>query len=107
MREYIKGNNSVVLFFFHLFFPTLELILIVVSSLLEPNNNTFLWLASAFGVAHIGLITKIYERSINSESLNYLLTLGDNRLSIYISIIGMYVRETFAYAFLFGILLFF
>lgn len=107
MREYIKGNNSVILFFFHLFFPTLELIVIVVSSLLEPSKVTLLMLAAAFGIAHIGLITSIYQRSIKSGSLNYLLTLGENRLSIYIEIIGMYVRETLTYTLLFGVLMFF
>lgn len=107
MRDYIKGNNSVGLFFFHLLFPALELSLIVASTMFEPSKNILLWLAGIFGVAHIGILKKIYQRSFNSESLNYLLTLGENRLSLYIEIIGMYVRETLTYTLLFGVLMFF
>ena len=97
MREYIKENNAIILFFFHLLFPVLELILKGVTNIFATNIDTTIILAGAFGVAHIALISQIYKKSVESESLNYLLSLGESRDSIFKDILEMYGREIVVY----------
>lgn len=109
MLNYIKKNNSVGLFFVHLLLPFVELIAklsligLALSSMLGKDFSVMM--AMAFGVAHMAIISRVYEKSINATSVNYLLSLGQTRQSIFKDIMLLYAGEILIYCL--GLLLFF
>lgn len=93
MKIYIKENNSFLLFFIHVLLPMLEIIAVInVSSF---ANSKFV--ASTFAMVHIALISFAYRKSLSGFSLNYVLSLGKTRVSIYRDLVGMYMREILIY----------
>lgn len=107
MRKFIQENNSFSLFFFHLLFPVLEIIIVSVSSLFNPDMNLIIHVAAAIGIGHIALISQIYKSSIAPKPLNYLLSLGKTRQSIFMEILESYAREIIVYTFIIGALSYF
>lgn len=109
MFNYIKKNNSLGLFFLHLLLPSVEIIAklsligLALSNMLGQGFSVMM--AMAFGVAHMAILSRIYEKSINATSINYLLSLGQTRKSIFKDIIILYAREILIYCF--GLLLLF
>ena len=107
MRKFIQENSSFSLFFFHLLFPVLEIIIIFILSLFNPEMNIVIYVAAAIGIGHIALISKIYKTSISSKSINYLLSLGIKRKTIFMEILETYIKEIIIYTFVIGVLLYF
>lgn len=109
MFNYIKKNNSLGLFFVHLLLPSAELIAklsLLGFALSDMLGKEFLiMMAMAFGVAHMAIISRVYEKSINPTSINYLLSLGQTRSLIFKDIMLLYAREILIYSL--GLVLFF
>lgn len=95
MKNYIKENNRYPLFFLHLLLPVFEIFVKFTASGFNSNSV----LPSTFAVAHIALLSQIYKRSISSESLNYLLSLGSSRVKLFKGILDIYAREIIFYSF--------
>lgn len=103
MRTYIKKNNIYSLFFLHLLFPVLEFVIIISNRELESLRT----IATTFAVGHIALVSLIYKRSINPESINYLVSLGVSRMSMLKDMIRMYAQEIVVYTVALMLILFF